>query len=196
MAGAIPKARMEASAVLKSAPTSPRRILIYGVTGSGKSTLAKRVSDATGLPYYPVDDLCWEPNWIEVPAERQVEKIRQVCAEDEWVLDSAYGKWAEVALARADLVVALDFPRWVSLSRLLVRTLQRAVRKTPVCNGNVEEWRQSFSRDSIILWHFKSFTRKRRRIHLWKNDPAMPPFLVFHRQKEVDEWLELATPQA
>ncbi len=47
------------------------RILVYGVTGSGKSTMAAAISSATGIPWYSVDDLTWEPGWMEVPIEEQ-----------------------------------------------------------------------------------------------------------------------------
>ena len=42
-----------------------RRIVVYGVTGSGKSTLAARIGARLGLPYHSVDDLTWEPGWVE-----------------------------------------------------------------------------------------------------------------------------------
>ena len=42
-----------------------RRVLIYGVTGSGKTTLAKELSELTSLPWYSVDDMTWEPGWVE-----------------------------------------------------------------------------------------------------------------------------------
>lgn len=48
---------------------SPERILVYGVTGSGKTSLAKRISAATGIPWHAVDELTWEPGWIQVPED-------------------------------------------------------------------------------------------------------------------------------
>jgi ATPase family associated with various cellular activities (AAA) len=51
------------------------RVLIYGVTGSGKTTLAQRVAERTGLPFHSVDDLTWEPGWVEVPADEQRRRI-------------------------------------------------------------------------------------------------------------------------
>ncbi|BCW70380.1 hypothetical protein NicSoilB8_14240 [Arthrobacter sp. NicSoilB8] len=52
--------------------------------------------------------------------------------------DSAYGGWRDLVLARAELVVALDYPRWLSLSRLVRRTVRRIVTGPVVCNGNRE----------------------------------------------------------
>lgn len=93
----------------------PQRILVYGVTGSGKTTLAGRLAAVAGVPWYSVDDLTWLPGWLPVPAEEQRERIRTICARDHWILDTAYGVWLDIPLARAELVVGLDYPgrcRW------------------------------------------------------------------------------------
>jgi adenylate kinase family enzyme len=167
-----------------------RRILVYGVTGSGKSTLAARIGARIGLPYHAVDELTWEPGWVPVSEQIQRERIGAICAGDEWVLDSAYGIWLDLPLARADLVVGLDLPRLVSLSRLFRRTLRHVLRRDPTCNGNVETVRNAFfSRDSILVWHFRSFTRKRTRMRAWQAGPAMPEVVLLRSAKEVEAWL-------
>jgi broad-specificity NMP kinase len=117
-----------------ASPAVPERILVYGVTGSGKTWLAERISAATGIPWHAVDDLTWEPGWVPVPEDEQRRRVERIFAEERWVLDTAYGAWLDVALAHADLVVALDFPRWLSLSRLIRRGVARAVDRRPICN--------------------------------------------------------------
>ena len=147
------------------------RILIYGVTGSGKSTLARQVAERTGLPCCSIDDLTWEAGWVAVPDDEQRRRVEAVCTGERWVIDSAYRKWIDVPLARVQLIVALDYPRWLSLSRLVRRTLLRNLDHKPICNGNVETLRQTFSRDSIISWHFQSFAAKRERMRAWAAEP-------------------------
>jgi adenylate kinase family enzyme len=167
----------------------PDRILVYGVTGSGKTALAERISAATGIPWHSVDDLTWEPGWVPVPADEQRRRIEAICAGERWVLDTAYGAWLDIVLARAELIVALDFPRWRSLSRLVRRTLARALDGRTICNGNRESLRHVFSRDSIVVWHFQSFPRKRRRIRAWEADPGTPGVVRLTSPRDADRWL-------
>lgn len=172
----------------------PERILVYGVTGSGKTALAERISGVTGIPWHAVDDLTWEPGWVPVPNGEQRRRVEAICAGERWVLDTAYGSWIEIPLARAELVVALDYPRRLSLLRLIRRSVARAVDGHPICNGNRESFRHLLSRDSIVGWHFKSFTRKRRRMREWEVDPQMPAVVRFTWPSQVEQWLGSLAP--
>ncbi len=165
------------------------RVLIYGVTGSGKTTLARQLADRTGLPWHGVDDLTWEPGWVAVAPDEQRRKIGAICAGEQWILDSAYSAWLDIVLGRTDLIVALDYPRWRSLGRLTRRTLMRALDRRHICNGNTESFRQAFSRDSIIAWHFRSFARKRDRMRAWVADPTGPQVVLLTSPAATRRWL-------
>ncbi len=167
----------------------PRRILIYGVTGSGKSTLAARLSGITGIPWHSVDDLTWQPGWVAVPAEEQRRLVHAICEGAEWILDTAYSTWLDEPLGRAELIVALDYPRWFSLQRLVRRTLACLISGRLICNGNRETLRTVVSRDSIIVWHFRSFGRKRERIRRWLSDPTAPLVCRLTSARQTREWL-------
>jgi adenylate kinase family enzyme len=122
-----------------------------------------------------------------VPADEQRRRVAAIVAGDRWILDTAYSAWIDAVLPRIDLIVGLDLPRRVSLSRLLVRTLARVVDRRPVCNGNVETWRTALSRDSIVLWHFRSFRGKRRRLDDWEREGR--PLVRLRSAREVEAWL-------
>src|SRR3712207_144692 len=166
-----------------------RRILVYGVTGSGKTTLAAGLSELTGIGWTDVDSVTWQPGWVLHTEEEQRRRFTEICAGEEWILDSAYGSWVDLPLARAELVVGLDFPRRLSLGRLLRRTVVRTLDRQPICNGNVESWRQTFSSDSIVLWHFRSFSSKHARLVAWEQDPAAPPVLRLRTPQALEDWL-------
>lgn len=168
-----------------------KRILVYGVTGSGKTTLASQIGEVTGLPWHSVDDeIGWLPGWVERPRAEQRELASRITASEAWILDTAYGHWRDVAISRAELIVALDYPRLVSLARLLRRTARRVATRELACNGNTESLRQVLSGESIVLWHFRSFSRKRERIDAWQTDPSAPPVLRLRSPRRTQEWLE------
>jgi hypothetical protein len=97
-----------------------------------------------------------------MPVENQIAHFDALTRTEAWILDAAYGHWRDLALARADLVVALDYARLTSLVRLIRRTAARIVRREEVCNGNRETFRGAvLARDGILWWHSRSFRRKR-----------------------------------
>ncbi|WP_250033087.1 adenylate kinase [Paractinoplanes maris] len=167
-----------------------QRILVYGVTGSGKSTLAARIGERLGLPYHSIDDLTWKPGWVARPEQEQRDLIRELLASDAWVIDAGYAMWHDLVLERADLIVGLDLPRWVSWTRLLRRTVRHIVHRTPICNGNYETWRLAFfDRESLLYFHVKSFARKRARMRRWQASPDFPETVLLRSPAEVERWL-------
>lgn len=170
-------------------PYDARRILVYGVTGSGKSTAAERIAARAGLPVFLADGFCWEPGWTAVPEELQRERFATAVAGDGWVLDTVYSTSLEFVVPRAELIVALDYPRWLSLQRLVRRSVRRAITREQICNGNIETWRGLVAKDSILRWHFRSFARKRRRIRQWAAAIDGPRVLLMRWPRDLDRFI-------
>ena len=173
---------------------SPRKILISGVTGSGKSTLAKAVSKTTGFPLIEVDEIAWLPGWSEPPVDEQETRIDQLTSQPAWVIDSDYRRFRHIIDARTDLIVCLDYPRWLSLWRLSTRCVKRGILGEPCCNGNRESIARLLTRESIILWHFKSFGSKRKRIREWQSN-SKAQVLVFRWPNQTAAWLQSLNPE-
>ncbi len=172
-----------------------QRVLFHGVTGSGKTSAAHAYSLVTGIPTFSADDdLGWLPNWKGRPIEDQYRIAADIAAQELWVLDSAYSSWRNIILARTELIVFLDYPRWLSLGRLIRRTVRRIVSRQSVCNGNTETLRRTLAKDSIIGWHFRSFKRKQDAIAKIRVDPSMPPVLSFQRPHDLDTWIAAGAP--
>lgn len=168
--------------------------MVYGVTGSGKSTLAQRLAERTQLPFVAVDELTWRPGWVPVPGEEQRKIISEVCAGEAWILDHGYGQWLDIVNGRVELIIGLDYPRLLSLSRLVGRTVGNVLFRRPTCNGNTETLATAVADDSILRWHFRSFANKRRRLRDWAADPDGPRVLLFSHPRQVERWLSSQRP--
>ncbi len=166
---------------------SPRRIWIVGPSGSGKSTLAREVAHRLGVEATSLDDLHWEPGWVERPDADLVERLRPIVARPAWVVEGNYGETQLEFVDRIELVVWLDPPIATTVSRVLLRTFSRSIRATPCCNGNRESLVRALScRDSIILWAITSHRRVRRR---YTKRFAGRPHLRLRTPYAVRRWL-------
>jgi adenylate kinase family enzyme len=174
-----------------------KRIAIIGSTGSGKSTLARVLAERFSLTHTELDNLHWLPDWTERESVDFRNLVDEVTSKPEWVIDGGYSAVRDLVWGRADTIIWLDYGFVTTLLRLLRRTYQRNVYQTPCCNDNYESWRLSLSKDSIVVWLFKSY---------WSNRRSFPSALekygvgkdvhVFRSPKETQDWLNnLSTPR-
>jgi adenylate kinase family enzyme len=167
-----------------------KRIAIIGTTGSGKSTLASALASKVSAPHTELDYLNWLPGWQERDRVEFRALVDEATSKPTWVIDGGYSEVRDLVWGRADTIIWLNyrFPR--TMLQLLRRTYRRNISKEPCCNGNYESWRLSFSKDSIIVWLFKSY---------WKNCRNYPKYLseyangksvhIFRSPKETQDWL-------
>ena len=109
-----------------------RRVLVIGMAGSGKSTFSRALSARTGLPVVHLDVHYWKPGWVKPSEPEWREAQRALLAGDTWIADGNYYETADAPLARADTVVLLDMPWWLSAWRAFVRGVRRPEGELPV----------------------------------------------------------------
>jgi adenylate kinase family enzyme len=98
-----------------------QRVLIIGPCGAGKSTLARQLGEFLDLPTFHMDQLNWQPGWIESSKDQIRSRLQSIVADDRWLIDGNYGGTLVERLVRADTVVYLDFPIRLCVIRLLRR---------------------------------------------------------------------------
>ena len=141
-----------------------KRIVILGITGSGKTTLAHKLSEELGIPHIQLDTLYWGPNWKKNPTEIFRASVEKALEQESWIIDGNGGSARDIIWPKAELAIWLDFPIPVIFYRLLKRTLKNSFTKKELWNGCKESFRmQFFSKNSIFVWAFKSYTRRHKK---------------------------------
>lgn len=136
-----------------------RRILVIGCPGSGKSTLAARLAAVTGLPLIALDRAYWRPGWLASPRGEWGQTIATLTARPAWIMDGNYSATLPERLARADMVVWLDYPRHVCMRRVIWRTARRLGRVDEgLPEGCPPRFDVAFLRH---VWNFKTASRPR-----------------------------------
>jgi adenylate kinase family enzyme len=115
------------------------RIAVIGISASGKSTFARALSERTGLPLRYGDQLEWEENW-KIRADAELQALHRTWLEQpRWIIEGWIDPERVTRLNVADLVVDLDYSRWLCTRRVLRRMFRR-VRRDEMPEGCVDDF--------------------------------------------------------
>lgn len=169
----------------------PRRIAVVGSTGSGKTTVARRLSALLGIPHVELDALHWDANWTAAPAAIFRGRVGDALAGESWVADGNYSLVRDLIWPRADTLVWLDLPLPRILLRLVWRTARRVASGEELWNGNREQLRHQFDRDSLFWWAISTYRRRRRTYSALLAGPEYPHLHVVYLRSaaETEAWL-------
>jgi adenylate kinase family enzyme len=142
-----------------------RRVAVFGTTGSGKSWLAERLAERAGLRVIELDALFWGRDWQPAPVDLFRHRVERETSDGGWIVVGNYGQVRDLVWRPADTLVWLDLPLPLVMSRLLRRSLKRAVTREDLWGtGNRETLSNAFlSRNSILLYALKTHRRNRDR---------------------------------
>lgn len=126
--------------------------------------MARDLAGSLGLPLVPTDDFYWEPGWRSVPAPIVRERVIAASQAPTLVWESNFDEHRDVLWPLADLIVWLDYPRWIVLLRVIRRNAWWALRAQPVWSGNRMTWRRAVSGVRHLT---RSFAPKRSRYPSW-----------------------------
>jgi len=121
------------------------RILVLGVSASGKTTFARKLHAKLDIPVILADSLMWEPGWKYIGDEAVVSKIQELIKKEEWIFEGyiATAARAEV-FDRADIIIYLDYPGWLSAWRYIKRILQHHRKSREELPGSPDSFNFSF----------------------------------------------------
>ena len=146
-----------------------RRIAVIGNSGSGKSTLARALSARLNIAHIELDGLNWRPKWralsIEAP-EEWTRVVGEAISGDEWITDGNYSQGAlPQILPRASDVIWLDYSRAVIMTRVIRRSVLRAISGEELWagTGNREDFRHWLQKDHPIRWTWDTYRNANER---------------------------------
>lgn len=143
-----------------------QRVSIVGSSGSGKSTLAKAVAERIGATHVELDAMFHQADWQPTPTAELRRNVAAALDSERWVVCGNYSKVADLVQGGADTIIWLDLSRRLVMSRLIRRSVKRAITREELWNGNRESWRNLFSRDperNVVLWAWRHHDQYRKR---------------------------------
>ena len=161
----------------------------------GKTTLANAISSKQAIPFIELDDIHWQPNFVEREKEEFRERTAQAIHEAGacWVVDGNYrAKLGDLVTSQADMIVYINLPWRVKFWRVLKRSIVRAWTRELIGSGNVETRRQFFSREAL-WWEYLS----QRKRFVKQSSPVLPfippdvPVVVMKNAKDLTEFYKL-----
>lgn len=173
-------------------PIRPRRFAVAGPAGAGKSTLAEQLSGLLGLPFTMFETFYHAPGWTVHETWR--EDVLAYVAGPEWAIEWQGEEVREALTARTQVLVWLDHPLALTMTRTLVRTLKRhRGHGTPIPGGNVEPSLRTFftDPDHILKQAWRGHPLIRARVRRLLAEDNHPDLVVvrLRGQRQVEKWL-------
>ena len=177
---------------MKTRTDTLKRIVVVGTSGAGKTTFASELANLKDVRHIELDSYRHGPNWTETPDDIFRQNISDALTAQNWVVDGNYSVARDIVWSRATTIVWLDYPFYVTFSRLFCRTISRYIRRTELWNGNREDLRGVlFSKDSLLVWAFKTHWSRRRSMPIAFTQPeyAHLDVIRFRSPRAADCWL-------
>ena len=159
-----------------------KKVIVIGCPGAGKSTFARKLRDVTGLPLYYLDMLWHKPDRTNIAVEEFDLKLKEILAQDAWIIDGNYQRTLAQRLGMCDTVFFLDFPVELCMKGAQARIGIKREEMPWVEHEFDPEFRQ---------WILDFPERDLPQIRmLLENCPTDKQIVIFHSHTDVDDWLD------
>lgn len=168
------------------------KMIITGTTCTGKTTLGKKLSEHFDIMQVDLDEYHFLPNWVEKEQSVFKKDVLSITnSEANWIVTGSYQTIFKDSLWKdASVIIWLDYNLGVILYRYFKRTYRRVFLKEKCCGENYETLGRTFSKDSLFLWIFKSYWRRKERMKKWMKDEfPEKEWIVLKRPKETTKYL-------
>jgi len=140
-----------------------------------------------GLPVIHLDVLYWRPGWQPSDLEDFRARVAEAVAGEGWIVDGSYSGLAMgLTLARADQLIVIERPRWLTVWRVLWRSaFQRRGSRPDLPQGCAETFDWSVVKQS---WRYNTDRRPRVEADVRKFG-AHIPIARLHNDHEIANFI-------
>ncbi len=158
------------------------KVIVIGCPGSGKTTFAEKLQKRTGLPLYYLDAIWHKPDKTHISREEFDQRISEIFATSEWIIDGNYNRTIEMRLQLCDTVFLFDLPTEVCLQGATER-LGKGRYDLPWTEKDLDPEFEGFIKDFAK----KSLPRIYELIEKYKEEKQV---IIFKSRKDADEYLK------
>ncbi len=158
-----------------------KRVIVIGCPGSGKTTFAEKLNKITGLPLYYLDAIWHNPDKTHISREEFDQRILEIFATDNWIIDGNYNRTVETRLKECDTVILFDLPTEVCLQGATER-LGKERYDLPWIEKELDPEFEGFIKDFAN----NSLPRLYELIEKYRREKQV---IIFKSRKEADDFL-------
>ncbi len=164
---------------------SMKKILIIGCSGSGKSTLARKMGEILSLPVIYLDIYFWKSGWIEPTDDEWKQKVKELIAGSEWIMDGNFGETIPLRTEAADTIIFLDTSRFTQLYGIFSRALKyRGKTRPDLPEGCPEKFDWVFTK---WVWNYNKRNRPKI-LKFLENYKDSKTIIILKNRKEMNEF--------
>ena len=169
-----------------------RRIIVVGGQGSGKTRLSLALGHKLDLPVIHLDVLYWRPGWKPSGKAEFRARVAEAIAGDRWIVDGSFSGLAmDLTIARADLFVSIERPRWLRMWRVLMRSIfERDQARPDLPEGCPEILDWALAKEA---WNYDSVRTPRIEAERLEYGPTVP-VVRLRSDREIAAFVEATTP--
>lgn len=163
------------------------RIMIIGSAGSGKSFLSRELGKILKIPVFHLDKEHWLPGWTIPDKEDWRNRQKEMISHSEWIIDGNYQGSLDLRIPQADLIIFLNFSKYLCLFRAIKRNIQYIDKKREdMAEGCPERLSFSFLK---WIWDFpkNELVQTNRMLREHK---ALGKTMIFNSPDELSLWLK------
>ena len=159
-----------------------KRVIVIGCPGSGKTTFAEKLHKKINLPLYHLDAIWHKPDKTHIPREAFDQRIIEIFATDEWIIDGNYNRTVEMRIRECDTVFLFDLPTEVCLQGAIER-IGKGRYDLPWLETELDPEFECFIKEFAN----NSLPRLYELIEKYKDDKQV---IIFKSRKEADDFLK------